>query len=214
MSASGRQLDWLMLTGFSETQLKLLIVGIGLVAALFGWFGRGVSFLLGRWTTGAGKREEVTYLTSVADLAGKLRTSGMTLTEIADFEKLFRTPALRASPASTSLLIGTDQDEPDAFSNTVAMGARAAAASDVAEAQLQQALLDLTLLTHEAEREHLDAAYNTWVEYRGALKAAAGAEYAGGTFAPIAGTLAGMAETERKTAEVKLVVKERSARGF
>ena len=203
-----------MLTNLSETQLKLFIAGIGLVAMLFGWFGRGISFLLSRWMTGAGKREEVTYLASVADLAGKLRTSGMTFDEIADFEKLFRTPALRASPASTSLLIGTEEHEPDAFSNTVAMGARAAAASDVAEAQLQQALVDLFLLTHEPEREHLDAAYAAWVEYRRTLQSAAGAEYSGGTFAPIAGTLAGIAETERKTAEIKALVEERSARGY
>jgi uncharacterized protein YecT (DUF1311 family) len=92
------------------------------------------------------------------------------------------------------------------------MKARAGTAYGVAEAQLDQALMDLRLLIGEHEWEHVEKAQEHWCAYRGALEDAALREYEGGTHASLAMTMVELAETERRAAEIRAQVEERSAR--
>ncbi len=195
-------------------QATLIVAAITMIGGLVGWFGRGFAFLLHRWWTGAPKREDATYLNSVADLAGKLRSNGMTIDEVHQFEKIMRKPGLSASSAATEV-VEAIEEEPDtytAFLSNVAMKARTGADYGVADANLEKALVDLRLLFSDKENEALDVAQERWTEYRKALEVCAGLEFEGGTHAPLAGLMAGLTETERRTVEVRSQVQERAAR--
>lgn len=92
------------------------------------------------------------------------------------------------------------------------MKLRTGAAYEVAEAHLEQVLMDLRLLLSEYEYDALKKAQDRWRDYRGALEDCALREFEGGTHAPLAMMLAGLSETERRTEEVRARVAERSAR--
>lgn len=195
-------------------QATLIVAALTLVGGLIGWLARGPTFLLRRWWTGAPKQEQAAYLNSVADLAGKLRSNGMTIDEVHQFEKIMRKPGLSASSAATEV-VEAIEEEPDtyaAFLSNVAMKARTGADYGVADANLEKALVDLRLLLSDEETEALDVAQERWTEYRKALEVCAGLEFEGGTHAPLAGLMAGLTETERRTAEVRSQVQERAAR--
>lgn len=102
-------------------------------------------------------------------------------------------------------------EEPRAFQSNAAMKARAGAALIVAESHLNQAVMNLRLLLNDKEEEALNATQRHWEDYCGSLSTLAWLEFEGGTHAPLAGTLAKLAETERRTAEVRTHVKERGA---
>ena len=92
------------------------------------------------------------------------------------------------------------------------MQTRTRAASDVADAALEQAVTDLDLIMGDRESGLLDNAQDRWRAYREALVQCAYYEYEGGTHAPLAAGLARLSETERRTAEVRSQVEERAAR--
>jgi len=195
-------------------QATLIVAAITIVAGLIGWFGRGFTFLVHRWWTGAPKQEQAAYLNSVADLAAKLKANGTTLEEIGQFEKIMRKPSLASSTAATEV-VEAIEERPDtyaAFLSNVAMKVRTGADYGVADANLEKAVVDLRLLLREKEREALEAAQERWIEYRRALEVCAGLEFEGGTHAPLAGMIAGLTETERRTAEIYSQVHERAAR--
>ena len=73
-------------------------------------------------------------------------------------------------------------------------------------------LVDLRLLVSDEETKALDVTQERWTEYRKALEVCAGLEFEGGAHAPLAGLMAGLTETERRTAEVRSQVQERTAR--
>lgn len=195
-------------------QATLVVLVVGLLAGLIGWLARGPTFLLRRWWTGAPKQEQAAYLNSVADLAGKLRSHGMTMDDVRQFEVIMRNPAVAGTTAASDVVdaLAEEAGEPEAFHSNVAMKARTGAAYGVADAHLEQALMDLRLLLGEREYEALEAAQAHWREYRMALEVCAGLEFEGGTHAPLAGMMAGLTETERRTAEVRSQVQERAAR--
>ena len=195
-------------------QATLIDAVIGSLAAFVGWLGRGSTFLLRRWWTGTPKQEQATYLNSVADLAGKLRGHGMTMDDVRQFESIMRNPAVAATVGATEVVDGLAEaaGEPEAFHSNVAMKARTGAAYVVADAHLEQALMDLRLLLGEREKEALEAAQALWREYRLALEVCANLEFEGGTHAALAGMMAGLTETERRTAEVRSQFEERAAR--
>lgn len=195
-------------------QATLIVAAIGLVAGFIGWLGRGSTFLLRRWWTGAPKQEQATYLNSLADLAGKLRSNGMTINDVHQFESIMRNPAVAATAAATEVVdaMAEEAAEPDAFHSNLAMKARTGAAYGVADAHLDQALMDLRLLLSDNEIEALEVAQERWTEYRRALEVCAGLEFEGGTHAPLAGMMAGLTETERRTAEIRAWVQERGSR--
>ncbi|HEV7290456.1 lysozyme inhibitor LprI family protein [Sphingomonas sp.] len=195
-------------------QATLIVAAITLVAGLVGWFGRGFTFLIHRWWTGAPKQEQAAYLNSVADLAAKLKASGTTLDEVRQFEKIMRKPSLATSAAAT-VVVEAIEDEPDtyaAFLSNVAMKARTGADFGVADANLEEAMVNLRLLLSDEETEAFGVAQERWTEYRKALEVCAGLEFEGGTHAPLAGMMAGLTETERRTAEIRLQIRERAAR--
>lgn len=195
-------------------QATIIAAVIAFAGGLFGWFGRGVTFLIHRWWTGARKQEQAAYLNIVADLAAKLKANGTTLEEVRQFEKIMRKPSLASSMAATEVVEKID-DEPDtyaAFLSNVAMKARTGADYGVADASLEQALVDLRLLLSVEEAKALDVAQRQWTEYRKALEVCAGLEFEGSTHAPLAGMMAGLIETERRTTEIRAQVQERAAR--
>lgn len=195
-------------------QATLIVAAITVVAGLIGWFGRGFTFLVHRWWTGAPKQEQAAYLNSVADLAAKLKANGTTLDEVRQFEKVMSRPGLAASAAANDV-VEAIEEEPDtyaAFLSNVAMKARTGADYGVADANLEKALVDLRLLLRDEETEALEVAQERWTEYRNALEVCAGLEFEGGTHAPLAGMMAGLTETERRTAEIRSQVQERAAR--
>jgi len=90
------------------------------------------------------------------------------------------------------------------------MKAPAGAAYEVSEAQLTQALMGLTLLISDKEAKALGAAQRKWLEYRRLLEICAALDFEGGTHAPLAASMTGLSETERRTAEIRAQVKDRS----
>ena len=190
----------------------LLIAGVGFVGLVLGWFVNGLGFLLKRKLTGTPKTERAAYLNNVTDLAAKLRASGMTIDDVHAFEAVLRNPAVASSEAASNVIDHDNfDDEPHAFHTNFAMKSRARAAYDVAEAQLGQALMDLRLLSG-GEDQKLDEVQECWVAYRTALENRELARYEGGTHATLALALAGLAETERRTEEVRAEVAQRSER--
>jgi uncharacterized protein YecT (DUF1311 family) len=188
---------------------------LGLVSAFAGWFGRGIAAVLWRWWTGAPKHDRAAYFNSLADLGAKLRGSGMTVEEVRELEAMLRDPSLtsKAMPKIVDAeAAAPEPGEPEAFHSNVVMKARAHAAYETADAKLNQALVDLRVLIRPDEEEALDAAQACWKAYRRALEDCALREYEGGTHAPLAMTLRGLAETERRTAEVEAEVADRASR--
>lgn len=195
-------------------EVTLLVAVIGFAGGLLGWFGRGIAFVLRRWWTKAPKKEDAIYLNSVADLAAKLRANGMTMEDVRGFEVMMRGSTAASSEAAKKVVeeLVDRPSEPEAYHNNVAMKARTGAAYQVAEASLEQALLDLQLLMNEYENEALVSAQDRWREYRTALENCALREYEGGSHAPLAMILVGLAETERRAEEIRAQVVERSGR--
>ncbi len=195
-------------------QATVIVLAVGLLTGLVGWFGRGFVFLLHRWWTGAPKREDAVYLHSVVDLAGKMRANGMSMDDVRQFESIMRAPTVASSPGANEVVesMSSTDTEPAAFQTNLGMQIRTRAAHDVAEANLEQALTDLHLIIGDREGELLDTAQELWRAYRDALVQCAYYEYEGGTHAPLAAGLAGLSEIERRTAELRAQVDERAAR--
>lgn len=198
----------------TASQATLIVCAVSLMAALVGWFGRGLTFLLHRWWTGAPKREDAAYLHSVADLAGKLRANGMTMDEVRQFETMMRSPTVARSRGANEVIdsFSSTDTEPAAFQTNAGMQIRAKAAHDVATANLEQVVVDLHLMMSERESELLGKAQERWRAYRDALVQCAYYEYDGGTHAPLAALFMELAETERRTAEIKDQIEERRTR--
>lgn len=93
-------------------QATLIVATITLVAGIVGWFGRGFTFPVRRWWTGAPKQEQAAYRNSVADLAAKLKANETTLEKVRHCEKGMRKPTLANSAAAT-VVIEAIEDEPD-----------------------------------------------------------------------------------------------------
>lgn len=199
----------------TANEVALIGTAALLVGGFLGWVGRGVGFMLSRWWTGSKKHDRAAYLNSVADLAAKMRANGMTIEEVSQLEEVMQNPSVAASQAASGVveqLASGPEDEPTAFMSNYAMKARTGAAYGVAEAHLDQALMDLRLLIGEHEWEHIEKAQGHWRAYRRSLEDAALREYEGGTHATLAMSLVGLAETERRTAEIRAQVDERSTR--
>lgn len=198
----------------SPAEATIAVAVIGLVAGLIGWLGRGLTFVAKRWWTGAPKQERATYLSSVADLAAKLRGSGMTLEDVHKFEALMQSEAVANSSAAGGVVANLVQDPVDSspLQSNVALKARTSAAYDVAKAQLEQALMDLRLMISEREYEAVEVAQERWQEYRRALEDCALREYEGGTHATLALLLSGLGETERRTQEIRAEIAKRASR--
>lgn len=199
--------------GIAHIPVPLLVAGVGLAGIVLGWAANGIAFFTNRALTGASKTERAAYLNNVTDLAGKLRASGMTLNDVHAFESVMRSASV-ASSAGAGAVVGelVSSSEPSAFSSNVAMKGRVGAAYQVAEAKLEQALLDLHLLLGEDEHELLDQAQEAWAVYRRILEDRSLREYDGGTHAPLAAIATGLAETERRTDQILAEVEERSNR--
>lgn len=192
----------------------LQVALIAFVGGLAGWVGHGFSFVLKRWWTGSPKHDQATYLSAVADLGVKLRTNGMTMEDVRQLEAIMRDPSIYSSSTAQQMVeeIAEDANEPDYFSSNVAMKARATAAYEVAEAKLQQSILDLRFLLNERENKALKITQQHWRDYRRAMENCALFEYEGGSHATLAMVFAGLSETQRRADELRAQVVKRSAR--
>ncbi|MCL6740577.1 hypothetical protein LZ518_05455 [Sphingomonas sp. RB56-2] len=200
----------------TANQVALISTAALLFGGFLGWLGRGAGFVLKRLLTGSPKQERATYLNTVADLGAKLRAHGMTIQEVRKLEDAVQNPSLESSSTANQVVeqlsAEADDSEPEAFQSNMAMKMRTSAAYEVAEAKLNQALMDLRLLVGEHEWECVEAAQGHWQAYRGALEDWALREWDGGTGATLAMQLVGMAETERRADEIAAQVKERASR--
>jgi len=194
--------------GMRSTEVQLIIAGVSLVSGLIGWFGRGLSFILTRWWTSSAKHERAVYLNAVAEFGSKLRSSGMTITDVTQLEEIMGNPTIGSSEAAVNAVVGSDGG--DAPETNYAMKMRVGAAYEVAVAQLNQALTDLRLRVRESEWEQIEKTQEKWEAYRTEVETCALLRYEGGTHAGLAVALAGLAETERRTAEIEAEVEERS----
>ena len=189
-----------------DIPMPLLLAGVALI-------GGGAGFLLKRLMTNAPKRERADYLNTVADLGAKLRSHGMTIDDVNALEAVIKSPILASSGGATPALHEMAVDnEPAVFHTTAAMRGRAGAEYEVVEAKLAQTLMDLRILVDEQEEGALDAAHIAWLKYREALESRALAEFGNGTGGPLAMMLAGIAETTRRTDELRAEVKDRASR--
>lgn len=196
-----------------DIPVPLLVAGVGLIGIALGWAVNGVAFVVKRKLSGSANSEKAAYLNSVTDLAAKLRANGMTIRDVHDLERLMRSAPVASSPSAGAVVDEiVSGGEPSAFSSNVAMKGRVGAAYEVAEAKLKQALLDLHLLLGDDEHELLDQAQEAWAVYRGILEDRSLREYAGGTHAPLAAVATGLAETERRAAQIMAEVEERANR--
>lgn len=197
----------------TATEVTLLVAGASLFGGLFAWLGRGLAFVLARWVKKSPKHEHAAYLNTVADLGAKMRANGMTIDEVRQLEKAIQNPSIASSGAAAQVVeeLATDP-EPKVFQSNYAMKMRTGAAQNVAEAKLEQALRDLQLLMGEPEWDAIVRAQEHWQAYRGWLEESAAREFAGGTHAGLASSLASLAETERRMHEVLAQVNERAGR--
>ncbi len=83
------------------------------------------------------------------------------------------------------------------------MKMRADAALDVANAKLDQAIVDLRFLLRSDEEAKLADTQVSWAAYRDASSSYARQQFDGGTHAPLTAALTAVAETERRTAEIE-----------
>jgi uncharacterized protein YecT (DUF1311 family) len=192
-----------MLTILAGNEKELITAGAALSGGLLGWFGRGLGFWLARRVTGAGRKEHVDYLTSVAGLMSKMRADGTSVEEVAAFGSALRSPALVQSREVASIVEIRHCAEIDRFSSSYAMRTRASAQLDLANAKLMQIQVDQRLVLEEVEEEPVAEMHKTWTEYRRALMEAAASEYSGGTIGSIVAALVGIAETERRSEELQ-----------
>lgn len=78
-----------MLSHLSGNEVTILVAAVGILAALFGWFGKGIGFLLKRWLLKDKHRDRLDYISKLADLKIKLRDSGLSIAEIEEVAELF-----------------------------------------------------------------------------------------------------------------------------
>lgn len=186
---------------------------VALLIAAATLFGGTVGFLLKRWLTNAPMQERATFLNTVADLGAKLRAHGMSIGEVRSLAAAIQNPSIMSSEAATQIVRDlANEPEPRAFESNYTLKMRAAAARNVAEAKLEQALSDLQLLMGHHEWDAVVKAQQHWNAYRGWLQHCAVREFEGGTHAGLASGLVSLAETERRTDEIRAQVRERSAR--
>lgn len=200
----------------SSNQAALIGTAALLVGGFIGWLGRGAGFVIKRWWTGSPKQDHATYLNTVADLGAKLRVHGMTMDEVRKLEQVVQNPSVQSSSTANEvveqLAADADDAEPEAFQSNMAMKMRTGAAYEVAEAKLNQALMDLRLLVGEHEWECVEEAQGHWQAYRRGLENWALREWDGGTGATLAMAFVGMAETERRADEIRAQVRDRADR--
>lgn len=201
-----------MFENWSDSQVKIFVGSIALIGIILGWFGRSIGFMLSRLITGAQKQEAATYFNSLADLATKLKAGGMSVSDVKKLEDDLRSRPLSDSSEVANLITEADTDEIESFTSTYAMRMRTNARYDVSDANLNKTFLDLCLVLDESEEAAYEDMQDKWKEYRLALMEAAGAQYGSGTLGPIVGALSGLAETERRTAELQEIINQRVKR--
>jgi uncharacterized protein YecT (DUF1311 family) len=196
----------------------IAVLCLAAVFGAIGWVARGIGFIAGRWVTRSPTKERADYLHTVTDLGLKLRQGGMTIEEVRALEAVIGDCSVSSSSTAKKVVeeiaedVASETSHPEEFYPNIVMKARAGAAYEVAQARLQQVLLDVQILLSEKENAAFDVAQSHWVEYREALENCALLEYEGGTHATLAMVFAGMNETERRTEEIQRQILERSSR--
>ncbi len=197
---------------FSLTMPEATVIAavIAIFAGLVSQSLKGVGYLIERRVTGAGQDEQLERGLKIAQLLAIMGGQGASAHDVRQMGVLLRRPEIMASTANNDIVSHAGKDaEPAQYGDNHAMKARAGAAYEVAQAQLGQALGDLALLLRPDESARLEAVQGCWMAYRDALAEMARQEFDGGTHAGLAGVMTALAETERRTVEVRDMVAER-----
>jgi len=190
---------------FDASHVLTLLVGAA-VAAL--------GFLARRWITGAGRREKIDSFAGVADIVATMKQHAMTKDEVQDMAIFLATKQrdLPNSPRETEsserpddMLLG---GEFPSHLTQLAMNQRAGAAAIVADAQLDQALLELE---HFADAEGLASVQRAWKAFRKRQVQFAGDQF-DGSMVPSIRSHEYEALTLERLAWVKAELKQRSSR--
>ena len=203
-----------MLSALSDNEAKLLVGLTAVAGVILGLLGSGLGFIVKRWFVGAKQKERLDYISGLADLKIKLREAGLSMDEVREVGGLLANPTMKASERAQEIVaeIKEDMGRFGPHDTNVAIQIRTGAAYEVANAQLQQALVGFGLTVDEADWTYVEKIQDAWKQYRSALEDWAYHQYEGGTHAPLAMTAAGLAETERRTKEILDEASEFAAR--
>ena len=203
-----------MLSAFSDNEVKLLVGLTAVAGVIVGLFGSGLGFLAKRWFIGAKSKERLDYISGLADLKIKLREAGLSMEEVREVGGLLADPTMKASERAQDIVaeIKEDMGRFGPYDDNIAMQIRTGAAYEVANAQLEQALVSLGLIVDEADWVYVEKIQDAWKGYRGALEKWAYRQYEGGTNAPLAMVSAGLGETERRIKEILEEVSDLASR--
>ena len=175
----------------------------------------GAGFLLRRIITGAGRKERIDSFAGVTDIVAKLRQHGLTPAEVQEMAvfiagKQRGRPTGEAPSGQMQVKSADDEDDkPQSYWTQGAMNGRAWASAHVADAQLQQALLELEHYAEDGELAQVQAA---WEAYRDKQVSFAGNQFAGGSMASGVCALEREALTLQRLAWVTSEVADRRSR--
>lgn len=157
------------------SHLLTLAVGAGLA---------GVGFLFKRLMTGARQQEHVAHFASLTDIASKMKATGISTADIAVVESFLRGKhrerTLLAEPQMEPAVLESEGHEPDGYWTQAAMNMRAAATLKTAEAQLNEAVLELS----HYYGEKVWPLHKAWEEFRNGQATMMG-NHEGGSLAPL-----------------------------
>lgn len=174
-----------------NTYLPLIAVALAAIFSGIGWFGH-------RILTSQKATEEIALANKFFELIQNIKKQGYNEVEafemLSEFSKSSKNRSLMAivEKLNPSNLLGDVQEdnEPLIFGTTLAMGARARAELDVINAKIEQAWLDLEIISGANSNEqstynddHLRKLKRAWRVYRARAGDSAAMDYAGGSIA-------------------------------
>lgn len=152
-----------------------------LVSGALGYFGK-------RWVEDTGGREKVALYATVADLAAKMKASGVSVAEVDTLRTYLlgkrRTVADDAVVALAAPPTGGLDAEPTEFWTQTAMNERADEAYQAAKAELAAVVGELQTECGPAAARELAATQSAWEEFRDRHAEWAASEYEGGSIQP------------------------------
>jgi uncharacterized protein YecT (DUF1311 family) len=191
---------------------------LGAVMTLAVLIGGAIGFLVKRHLTQSSTHERTALLNSLADLRSKMSSGGVGFDQIIELENMVRGKVAVSTETAKAVTGQVEVDEgdnlPQGYWTTVAMSGRASARFAVVDAQVDEALTELATLVSRDEAEELGKSHVPWKVYRKRQMNYASNRFAGGTYAPIYGTLHGIEVTERRLAELQREIEARKKEPF
>lgn len=179
-------------------------LGPAILTAVLGLIG----YLVHRYRSRAKSREQATYYSDLASLAGSMKEHGLSISDIEAVDALIRTKKRQSRTAE----VAEELREPDRYWTQAAMNMRAGAAARTADAQLDEALVSLSGFLSEDEEEALRATQEAWTTFRDRQADFAASEFEGGTMQPLIRAAERESLTRGRLAAILATIEERKAR--